>query len=281
MSDAYKDRMDRRTRHALAGAHNFRDFGGYPAKGGVRMKTGQLFRSARLSELTTEDLTVLTGLGPRVIFDLRRSSEIGAAPTRADWGPDWAAQRGERPAIVHAPLLHDDGGPNTLERVLADPEARLDAARTREIMIDLYRDFVRQPTALEAYRVIFQTLAAPSAYPMIVHCSGGKDRTGAVCALIQGLAGVSRDDIISDFLLSQEVYQDATIRDRIPQVIDVSALGDWSADALIPVFTVELAYIETFLDLIHAEYGSIEAFLAGPVGLTASMLADVESRLLV
>ncbi len=267
------DSLERRTRYALVGAQNFRDFGGYAAKDGATLKTGQLFRSARLSDLTDGDLSILQQISPRVIFDLRRDRESQLAPTRAEWG--------DAPKIVSAPLLHDEAGPNTLERVLADPEAILDAAKTREIMIGLYRDFVRLPTALAAYRVIFEALTEPSTYPMIVHCSGGKDRTGVVCALIQGILGVSRDDIISDFLLTREMVLEANIRARIPQAIDVSALGNWSVDALIPIFTVELAYIETFLDLIEKEHGSIEAFLTGPVGLSAQTLTDLESRLLV
>ena len=36
----------------LAGASNFRDFGGYPAAGGRQVRWGRLYRSDRLSELT-------------------------------------------------------------------------------------------------------------------------------------------------------------------------------------------------------------------------------------
>lgn len=260
------------THHGLTGVRNFRDFGGYAAKAGLSMKSGILFRSARLSELTAEDQAKLQEIGPRLIVDLRRRNEASLSPTKANWQ--------DGPRTLNAPLLLDEAGPSTLERVLADPDARINGDKTREIMIELYRELVRLPTALEGYRIIFEALADPAHYPVIVHCSGGKDRTGLVCALIQGLVGVSRDDIIRDFMLSAEAFDESYFAQRIPQVIDVSALGEWSVDGLRPILTVEQVYIETALDLIEAEYGSFEAYLTGPVGLPVETLLDVETHVL-
>lgn len=47
-----------------------------------------------------------------------------------------------------------------------------------------------------------------------VHCSGGCDRTGAFCTLVEGLCGVSEDDINHDYELSIR-YRDDTQTNRI------------------------------------------------------------------
>ena len=42
--------------------------------------------------------------------------------------------------------------------------------------------------------------------PYVVHCVEGKDRTGYVCALLEGLCGASYDEIVSDYLITYSNY---------------------------------------------------------------------------
>jgi rhodanese-related sulfurtransferase len=52
------------------------------------------------------------------------------------------------------------------------------------------------------YRQVFQVLADPSTYPVIVHCWGGADRTGTVVFLLQALLGVELESLIQDYELT-------------------------------------------------------------------------------
>ena len=51
-------------------------------------------------------------------------------------------------------------------------------------------------------RKIFSYLADRNNYPFYIHCSAGADRTGTLCALINGVLGVSEDDLIRDYELT-------------------------------------------------------------------------------
>src|SRR5918996_443822 len=42
-------------------------------------------------------------------------------------------------------------------------------------------------------------------HPTVFHCTAGKDRTGIVAALVLALLGVSEDDIVADYVLTQDV----------------------------------------------------------------------------
>ena len=42
--------------------------------------------------------------------------------------------------------------------------------------------------------------------PYIVHCMEGKDRTGYVCALLEGLCGASYEEIVADYLVTYDNY---------------------------------------------------------------------------
>jgi protein-tyrosine phosphatase len=44
----------------------------------------------------------------------------------------------------------------------------------------------------------------------VVHCIEGKDRTGYVCALLEGLCGVTYDEIVADYLITYDNYYQKT-----------------------------------------------------------------------
>jgi protein-tyrosine phosphatase len=160
----------------LAGASNFRDFGGYPTQAGGAVRWGRLWRSDRLSELTAADHSRLAPLGIRHVYDLRRPSEVAAAPT------NWAGPGA--PVLLHRPLFLDETGPSVFHRIAENEAARHDAGLSRQIMAQLYARLVSEAGALAIYREMFAHLAEPEAAPAPFHGSAGKDRTGVTCALI-------------------------------------------------------------------------------------------------
>lgn len=44
--------------------------------------------------------------------------------------------------------------------------------------------------------------------PYLVHCMEGKDRTGYVCALLEGLCGATYEEIVADYLVTYDNYYD-------------------------------------------------------------------------
>jgi hypothetical protein len=47
-----------------------------------------------------------------------------------------------------------------------------------------------------------KVFADPENYPILMHCSAGRDRTGCLSFVLQALCGASREDIIRDYELS-------------------------------------------------------------------------------
>lgn len=54
----------------------------------------------------------------------------------------------------------------------------------------------------EKIRTVFADLADPGNYPVYLHCTYGRDRTGTVCYLLEAFLGVSRGDCLRDYGLS-------------------------------------------------------------------------------
>ncbi len=61
---------------------------------------------------------------------------------------------------------------------------------------------VLQENHNELVRRIFSDLGNKNNYPVYMHCTYGRDRTGTVCYLLQGLLGVSKEDAARDYELT-------------------------------------------------------------------------------
>ncbi len=243
-----------RTRHLnLAGASNFRDLGGYPAKGGRHTRWRRLFRSNHLGALTEGDIAVLRELGLKSAFDLRGAEE--RLPTLC---------RDEGIAVHSLPIE-----PVTMavlrERLTGGK--RLTAEETAEIMRESYRNYVRHNTA--SYRTLFAHLLDDTA-PLVIHCTAGKDRTGFAAALILKSLGVSDDLIVEDYLLTNQFYRraEAGLSSDLPEEVR-GVLG-----------SVEASFLIAALDTVRSDYGDLEAYFEEGLGLGSRERATLDERYL-
>jgi protein tyrosine/serine phosphatase len=72
----------------FTGIHNFRDYGGYAARGGAWLKAGVLLRSGQHVGATAEDLAAIAALDIRTVIDLRGNSERRSYPCARPEGFD-------------------------------------------------------------------------------------------------------------------------------------------------------------------------------------------------
>ena len=79
---------------------------------------------------------------------------------------------------------------------------------------------------------IFTDLANPENYPMYLHCTHGKDRTGTVVFLLEAVLGVSEKDLIREYELSALYFDQARdlSTDDIYKVIE--RLEDYGGDSI-------------------------------------------------
>jgi protein tyrosine/serine phosphatase len=255
------------TRHIpLQGVENFRDFGDYAAGQG-RLKTGVLFRAAHQAQATDEDLVVLAGLNLATIVDLRRPNERQRDPSRR-WA-DFAAEvidndlgvTGEDP--WHAFLRESD----------------LSVESVRGYLVEYYRRAPFKERHLDLFRRYFQALGEAKG-PVLIHCAAGKDRTGLLAALTHHVAGVSDDDLIDDYLLTNN---EARFARRGPQFADLLEveLGRRPSDAALRVaMGVEADYLATAIAEMKAQYGSIDGYLEQAVGLDTAGREAVRAHIL-
>ncbi|NIP14742.1 MAG: hypothetical protein GWM88_08435 [Pseudomonadales bacterium] len=247
----------------LSGAVNFRDFGGYPAADGATVRRGLLFRCGQLAGLTEDSLEQFAGLGIEVICDLRRPDEREMDPTPV---PHHVSRRVEIPM--------DPGSATQLRESLrtgyVDISQRIDFMRT--ITRELARDHIA------GYSSMFDALLNHAPGGFLVHCTAGKDRTGVAVALILLALGVSRERVIHDYMLTNEVMDfEAFILPRIRQNLGHDNIDVEGARVL---SGVREEYLVAALEEMESACGSLEAYLERAIGLTPTDLGTLREHYL-
>ncbi len=217
----------------LEGCVNFRDLGGYTTTGGRTVKWRRLFRSDSPSSLTEADVQTITGsLGLVSVVDLR--SNAGAT---SNDGRGLLAASGigyhQFPFLEARGVLPPTSGEEVDKR-----------------LTDMYQWILMNSGSLVAQA--FAALAQPVNQPALFHCSAGKDRTGVLAATILDVLGVGREDIVSDFLATNEVIDAILARlQSMPGFVHSTREG---------IMAPKVA-IEKYLEVTQAEFGGSEAFL--------------------
>lgn len=114
----------------------------------------------------------------------------------------------------------------------------------------MYREFATYCKA--EIREALMVFADPQNYPIEIHCTQGKDRTGMVSALILSIAGVPQDIIVNDYAKTQKGL--APIYDEMLEEVRRSGLSEDFAQA-------PPQNMRDLLDFLNKEYGSIDNYL--------------------
>ena len=231
----------------LAGLLNLRDLGKYPTADGRSLRWRTLLRSDALHQLDADGLAVLASLDLRTVLDLRTEPETQFAPSMLD---GLAAQ------ATHISILSGDLQALPLE---------LDA---------IYRYMVDE--CADAIAEAIKVLCAAAAFPALVHCSAGKDRTGIVIALVLAVLGVPDEVIAADYGLSA-VYLDPDSTAAIGQLQASTGLGD---SLTRPLLTSPPALILEVLGRVRAAGGSVDGYLLDH-GVSQAELDQLRSALIV
>lgn len=255
------------TRHLdFDGIHNFRDFGGYATASGRRLRAGRLYRSANHHRATETDLERLRELGLAVIVDLRQPNEREREPSRRWEG--FACQ------VVENDL--SEAHPDFVAQVKTSD---LSAAWFYAHSTDFYERAPYEPRHVDLFRRYFHALAESDG-AVLVHCAAGKDRTGLICALTHHLAGVCRDDMVQDYLLTNDEARMAAKMEFLGPFFDRLVGRRPSDEALRVAVGVHADYLDRAFAAIDARDGSLDGYLERTLGLDAPLRERLRERLL-
>lgn len=210
---------------------NFRDLAANVSS--VPLRRRVLFRSDHLGALDAEDAGQIQALGIRRVLDFRGSDERTTAVCAL-------------PQVqVHSLAIEP-----TIVQVLSqllEAGNQLSEADVVGHMQDTYRGFVRGSTP--RFAEFFGHLLESDA-PTVFHCTAGKDRTGFAAALVLYALGATHDEVMHDYLLTNDRLKPPSFawRGLEPHVAQV-------------LWGVRPEFLQASFDAIEQDYGGLEGYL--------------------
>ena len=251
----------------VKGIVNARDLGGYEVQGGFCVKTAKLIRAAHLSDATDADITYLDSLPVALVVDFRTDMEMKGKTDRVIPGAKY----------IHLPI--DVSGSSRITEEEKNSFSGGQQFDVRDIVVyaafnekaqvlveAMYPTLFFNPDCQRQFATFFRLVLETEKGAVIYHCSQGKDRTGVASALLLAALGADREKIVADFDATNRVYEN-DVKEYSQRVI---AKGGTEK---------ELAVVKAFLGCntenfikalgaVEEQYGSLENYLKGPIGLS-------------
>jgi protein-tyrosine phosphatase len=246
----------------VEGVTNLRDLGGYETADGRRVRWGTVYRSANLGRVTEDGLSALRQLGIRLVCDFRTGPESAKLPNRFPDSPEVGTLR--------LPVQHGDHEPTAVfERIRNGDYGWI----SEQFMLEGYIEGLdRHPSVWAAY---LRALADARNRPLLFHCTGGKDRTGAAAALTLLALGVPEEAVIADYGLSDGC--NAEVRRRVYDLLRPLGVDIPTVD---PYFTAPPERLRALLDHLRRTYGTVEDYLVRTAGLEPGAIDRLRDELL-
>lgn len=259
-------------RIVLEGLKNTRDLGGFEADLGRKIKYGRLIRSGELFNASEADKRLLSEkYHLSEIIDFRTEAERHQKPDPEISGAVYTVN----PILKEETLgitREDEGAPDGIKQMLALVfSGDFDS---KAYMRDIYKSIIRDSYSRTQYKRFFEILLRPHDGAVLWHCSAGKDRVGVATALLLSALGVSRENIIEDYMKVNDFTAEETEKVICHLLKDDGS--ETHKEHLRTMFRVDAAYIESVFDIIEKEWGGMEAFLTGEMGLDKEKLRKLK-----
>ncbi len=242
----------------LEGMLNVRDLGGMIGDGGRKIKTGRVLRSDNLSCATERDCEFLREYGLKKIVDFRTEDEIASSPDREISGVEWI-KNPILESLTAGITRKEDKAQRCLEEILLDFSIELGEGG-KEWLAGLYVPLVSDGYCLNAYRRFLDVLKDNRDGAVLYHCSAGKDRVGVGTAIFLSILGVKREDIIKDYLRTNESYKAAITAAQ--ELGRARGVAETILETIEPLSGVDVSYITAAFDVIDNKFGGFDCFLA-------------------
>lgn len=252
--------------------HNIRDLGGMAGLGGRRIREGKLIRSGHLYEVSDSDKEALSRLVSTVV-DFRTDGERREKPDI------------ELPGVRNHHIKVIKSLTEGITREAAADKsvfARLgtDSGKAKKYMCGLYRAFGESDFSAAQYALFVRILMEPGEKAVLWHCTAGKDRAGVGALIVEEILGVGRDDIIDDYLATNE-YLRGDIEFMIEFIKEQAGRSASLSDrALGYLLSADRDYIEEYYRTINEKYGSFDGFVRDGLKLTSEDIQKLQSMYL-
>ena len=260
---------------------NLRDLGGYALPNGKTVKSGMLLRSAHLADATDADIAYLKSLPTTLVVDFRTEVDLKGKANKDVPGARYVSIPIDSSGNAAANATEKEMRKVTGRKKFEVKKVILFAAfneKAKAIAREMYATLLFDPQCQHQFARFLRIVVETENGAILYHCTQGKDRTGIASALLLSALGASRETIVADFDATNKVYE----KDIKKYVRRVKFWGGKEEEiAVVKAFLG--ANTENFIkamDTVDRQYGSMEAYFKGPMGLTEDDIRILRERYL-
>jgi protein-tyrosine phosphatase len=240
---------------------NFRDIGGYTGRDGRKLRWGLVFRAEALSNWDDGAIATLEAMGLRHVIDFRDTARANAQRDRLPATADY----------INLPVL--GGIPVSARDIDFDDPGAID-----RFFRSVYAYQVEHKAS--DFAQVLRLMTDPAAFPLLYHCTNGKDRTGFMTALILLICGVPETVILSDYTLSNLTFERAYESLGTVMATGLNMEAPEERAKLRDFFGVRPAWLASQLDFIREHFGDVGRYLTEQTDLAPADLAAIRANLL-
>ncbi|KAI9729816.1 MAG: hypothetical protein M1834_006564 [Cirrosporium novae-zelandiae] len=231
----------------------------------------KIYRSGQLSRINPRGIAKLRTLNVTRIFDLRSGPEIVKYKMPTPYlGPELE--------IRHVPVFEDkDFSPEMVSRMYRDYGDEVDGGVHG--FLRAYQDILESagPAYGEILRWMVESKEDEAA---LVHCSGGKDRTGVFCAMVLGLAGVGDEEVANDYQLTEiglQEWREAAIGKLMEEHREFVGQRKMAER----IFGSKAPVMRALIQKVRERWGGWEGWCQEVAGLSREELDIIKKRMVV
>lgn len=248
---------------------NTRDLGAMAAQGGHSIRSGCLFRSGDLYHVSGSDQEQLRRKYKlKTVIDFRTGTERSQRPDEVIYGVEY----------IENPILEESVMGITREKNQMGQLFEFDQDGDTH-MLQLYEMLVLNRKAQSAYGSFLRMLKHQRDGGTLWHCTAGKDRVGIGTAMLLYILGVSREDILEDYMRSA-LYLRPETEDMLRMLDNRGASRRVMKNVEI-ILGVKESYLLHAFDKIEEKYGTMERYFQKALGLTMFDMNFLKDKYLV
>ena len=238
---------------------NFRDLGGLETQDGKKIKSGRIYRTAIFEPRTQADRDLIFSMNIDTIIDLRSIYEVeevkDVVPANVEY-------------ILAPPFSDGEFGDLVPTKKRQNALFFMSTKEVEGLIPLMHRMYAFLPYATDAYSNIFKCMNENKNFAF--HCTAGKDRTGVGAMLVELALGRDHDQIVEQYLLSNETRKDWIKFTRFK--VSLLPVSKGKKEFAYFAMGVAQSLIDSAYNAIFDKYQTIEDSLLDVYGITKEQI---------
>ena len=259
----------------VRGVRNIREISQYKTIDNQEIKDNSLIRSSRIDKISNKRRNkMFEKYNIGTVIDLRNEVEV-------EEGKEFTYP--DNVEYINLPVIDQAYWGISHERsmrkgLLSKSKEATNKNFFKDYMYNMYKNIVFDSYSQSQFKKFFDIIIEKGDKGILFHCTGGKDRTGIASLFLLSILGVSKEDIVADFSMSDKCNRRYNLSRHI--ALKILPMKNFRR-LLTAMLYAKKEYLLKTIQAIEEKYENIIDYLKKAIGLTEENLAKIREMYIV